>query len=154
MVSVDKALEVGRKQVGSLLNNSTGHSVPELELLTGWGGAQRLRGSSTEEAINEQESSRMDVTASAKGERYDFRRRDRRVSTNKFRDFLLMSLVNFFAHASSTRVINLGLHVVNEPGIVRAVRLIQDGITTEAAQGPASDVMVSFDFAPMEVILL
>ena len=84
MVSVDKALEVGRKQVGSLLNNSTGHSVPELELLTGWGGAQWLRGGSAKEAINEKESSRMDVTTSTKGKRYDFGGGDRCVGTNKF----------------------------------------------------------------------
>ena len=153
MVSVDKALEVGRKQVGSLLNNSTRHSVPELELLTGWGGAQRLRGSNAKEAINEEEGSRMDVTASTKGKRYDFGGGDRCVGTNKFRDFLLMSLINFFAHASGSRVVNLGLHVVNEPRLVRAVKLVQDGVTTEATQGPAGDVMVSFDFTPMEVIL-
>ena len=58
----------------------------------------------------------------------------------------------FSANAGRGRIIDLGLDVVNEPGLVRAVEFIQDGVTAETIQRAISNSVVALDFAFVEVI--
>jgi len=128
--------------------------VPELELLVGGGGLQGFRGSGAKEPVHEEKSGRVYVSISGERERNDFSDRDRSMGINKLRDLILISAVNVFAEASSVRMINLSLNVVNEPRAIRAVELVQHSVTSHAAEGAIGDSMIALDFALVEVVSL
>ena len=82
MVSVDESVEVGGKEICSLLQNGTRNGVPELEFFVGRSSTQGRRGSCAEKMFNEQKSSRVNVPAGAEGEWNDSRRGDGSMSVN------------------------------------------------------------------------
>ena len=77
---------------------------------------------------------------------------NRRVCVDNFSDLLLVSVVDLSANAGRGRIIDLGLDVVNEPGLVRAVEFVQNGVTAEAIQRAICDSVVALNFAFVEVI--
>ena len=92
------------------------------------------------------------MTTGAKSEWDNFGGGNRGMSVDDFSDLFLVGIVDLSADAGRGRIIDLGLDVVNEPGLVRAVEFIQDGVTAETIQRAISNSVVALDFAFVEVI--
>ena len=96
----------------------------------------------------------MDVSTGAEREWDDFGGGDRCMCVDDFGDLLLMSIVDLSANAGRSRIIDLGLDIVNEPGLVRAVEFIQNSVAAETIQRAICNCVVTLDFTFVKVISL
>ena len=92
------------------------------------------------------------MTTGAESEWDNFGGGNRGMRVDDFSDLFLVGIVDLSADAGRGRIIDLGLDVVNEPRLVRAVEFVQNGVAAEAIQRAICDSAVALNFAFVEVL--